>query len=215
MTAIMTCHPQATRSGARDRAHLNRAMTSSCARNRRFLRYRNVLMTPKDAEFNCACNGVCEHCQISCVPLLTVITNMAAAPSNSPAPFWNQRTLANHLATVQQSATIFRHTLNRLDHIHTIEHARADLLAYPTSCFLVFWNLACQAREPRSQPIPQDILRNLLSNSPSNLALALLRNAFAIYTSLRLAYHARTTVADTLGSPQMASGVAFFVQCRM
>ena len=66
-------------------------------------------------------------------------------------------------------ADVFRHAVNRLPHVVTVEDAHRAL-ALPGSCMLAFWGLACWMRDPRNQAEDEAavLLQSLLGPTPQS-----------------------------------------------
>ena len=120
-------------------------------------------------------------------------SNAQQASTSSNQQVYHPRTIAIHLNTVDTSAPTYRHAAARLPDIHTIADATLAL-RHPGSPMLVFWQLACRMREPRSQPDPTALLTNLLSANPCRQAVGFLRDALAALRLFRQGTHPRVNL---------------------
>ena len=107
-------------------------------------------------------------------------------------------TVRAHLGTVDASAVVYRRAVDRLPDVHTAEDARRHLRV-PGSAMLVFWQLACRMREPRSQVPPAELLADCLSGLCSRRAEETLQTVLAMLQVFRLGCHPRTNMWQSAG----------------
>ena len=119
--------------------------------------------------------------------------------ASSSSASYHPRTIVRHAHILDTASSICRHAAHRLPNVHTPEDAIASL-RIDGSAMLIFWHVACRMRQPRRQTDPQDLLTNLLSAAPSQVAVSVLRDALAQLRLWREALHPRAKLSEAPGS---------------